>query len=452
MDMTRRSTLIGAASSVFALNSARSQLATPLPRGSKVVVVGAGFAGIGVSEHLLEAGYQVELIEANDRIGGRAHSIDLGGFPADIGANWLRLEDNSLWDFAERRGLLSQQTDFEDVIVVKDGQKHKVDTQQTTDSLEGALVWPYLSYTAQRWIGLRPRSRSIESLLGNTLKEMGPEACAARVLFEANYAADLDKLSAGVLFEDSSGGAEGPATEPTVVGGMINLLNQLAAKSKPNLNERVEVVRRTSSGVNVKTDKREIEADAVILTVSIDVLKKGGIVIEPELPSAHRTALEGMEMGNFLKLWLRYPEGAWSADSNLTVFCESPLVSACFDFSRSHNAPVILGIAAGRRAHEIEKLEDGQAGEEFHQLLQSKLNVTLPPPIEVAMSRWGQDPLHGGAYMYPSTQYRPGDNLMLHAPIAERIFLAGEALSDVSGYVDTAWSDGVRAADLIIGS
>ena len=63
-----------------------SSPAKPIPSQGKVVVVGAGFAGIGASERLLEAGYRVELLEARDRIGGRVETKSLGGFPADLGA------------------------------------------------------------------------------------------------------------------------------------------------------------------------------------------------------------------------------------------------------------------------------------------------------------------------------------------------------------------------------
>ena len=73
-------------------------------------------------------------------------------------------------------------------------------------------------------------------------------------------------------------------------------------------------------------------------------------------------------------------------------------------------------------------------------------------PVDFSMSTWRFDPLAGGAYMYPTVDSRPGDKLVLQEPIAERIFLAGEALDTTPGYVDTAWHDGERAAELIIGT
>ena len=84
-----------------------ADIAYPLPRGSRVVVIGAGFAGIGAAELLLENGFQVELIEARSRIGGRAQTIPLGNTYADLGANWLAADrQNYLQAYAEAAGLI----------------------------------------------------------------------------------------------------------------------------------------------------------------------------------------------------------------------------------------------------------------------------------------------------------------------------------------------------------
>ena len=56
---------------------------------STVVVIGAGASGIAASEKLLDTGYKVVLIEARDRMGGRASTRLVGSIPFDAGASWL---------------------------------------------------------------------------------------------------------------------------------------------------------------------------------------------------------------------------------------------------------------------------------------------------------------------------------------------------------------------------
>jgi monoamine oxidase len=55
----------------------------------RVVVVGAGIAGLTVANALAHGGVECVVLEARDRIGGRLHTVDLAGWPADLGGSWI---------------------------------------------------------------------------------------------------------------------------------------------------------------------------------------------------------------------------------------------------------------------------------------------------------------------------------------------------------------------------
>ncbi|MFC6745424.1 FAD-dependent oxidoreductase [Methylobacterium persicinum] len=61
----------------------------PLPETPDVVVIGAGAAGIAAARTLLAAGLKVAVLEARNRVGGRAWTVALRGHPVDLGAHWL---------------------------------------------------------------------------------------------------------------------------------------------------------------------------------------------------------------------------------------------------------------------------------------------------------------------------------------------------------------------------
>ncbi|MGK0361538.1 MAG: polyamine oxidase, partial [Bradymonadia bacterium] len=61
----------------------------PLPEGSNVIVVGAGFAGLTAARMLADSGVAVIVLEARDRIGGRAWTAQVAGRPVDLGAGWV---------------------------------------------------------------------------------------------------------------------------------------------------------------------------------------------------------------------------------------------------------------------------------------------------------------------------------------------------------------------------
>src|SRR5687768_10675215 len=55
----------------------------------KVVVVGAGRAGLAAARALHDGGVDGVVVEGRDRIGGRTHTVEVGGAPVDLGASWI---------------------------------------------------------------------------------------------------------------------------------------------------------------------------------------------------------------------------------------------------------------------------------------------------------------------------------------------------------------------------
>ncbi len=425
----------------------------PLPAGSRVVVIGAGFAGIGAAELLLDNGFTVELIEARSRIGGRALTSPLGETYVDLGANWLSADrKNYLQAHAEAAGLIGAQADFSDAALADGGNVSDLDTDPITADIESALTGTYLWYKTRRFFGARPRLESVASAAGSVFEKHGPLGATVQNALGINYAADVEDLSVLALLGGSDSSAGSMPLDVTVRGGMGALAESLLDKAKPVFEEKARVVRRTSSGVSVITNRRTIEADACIVTVPIGVLKAGGITFEPELPRHHRDALAGLGMGALLKCWLLYDEVVWPASKHTNALVNSAEFPVVVDFSVNEGRPLLLAFAYGERARRIEDLGIDAAVPRVLEAIRGDLGWALPEPAAVAMSDWSSDPLAGGAYMYQTPDSRADDHLLLREPIAERIFLAGEGLAEYFGYVDTAWADGRRAAGLISGS
>jgi monoamine oxidase len=63
---------------------------------TKIVIVGAGLSGISAAAKLLENGFEdIVILEAENRIGGRIHSIDYGTGKIDLGGQWIHGEENN---------------------------------------------------------------------------------------------------------------------------------------------------------------------------------------------------------------------------------------------------------------------------------------------------------------------------------------------------------------------
>ena len=86
----------------------------------------------------------------------------------------------------------------------------------------------------------------------------------------------------------------------------------------------------------------------------------------------------------------------------------------------------------------------------LHVNVRSILGSDAPDPIDYSTTDWGNDPYALRAYSHSSLNTLGNEGEILQRPIADRILLAGEALSNRNGYVDGAWNDGQRAASVFI--
>jgi spermine oxidase len=76
----------------------------------RIVIVGAGLAGVTALAELLDNGYRnVVLLEAQNRIGGRIETVPFGANVADLGAQWVHGEkDNVIFEMVSKYGLLDK--------------------------------------------------------------------------------------------------------------------------------------------------------------------------------------------------------------------------------------------------------------------------------------------------------------------------------------------------------
>jgi len=78
---------------------------SPVPAAPDVIVIGAGAAGIAAARQLIERGLSVAVLEARERVGGRAVTTQLRGHAIDLGAHWMHAGPiNPLVALAQSRG------------------------------------------------------------------------------------------------------------------------------------------------------------------------------------------------------------------------------------------------------------------------------------------------------------------------------------------------------------
>lgn len=195
--------------------------------------------------------------------------------------------------------------------------------------------------------------------------------------------------------------------------------------------------------------KQVIEADYVIVTVPLTILKDGDIKFSPELPLGKRTAIQKIKMDAGMKLFLKFNKKFWPSTLDL-VFADHPLISQFWMVNENGKDFVIVGFTTAEKARLCSKLPEKEVIASFLKLLDTafgKPGDTTPATNSFKafiIKDWTKDPNIRGAYSYP-TPHTAGLRAMLAEPVANRLFFAGEATNTkTTSTVQAALESGQR--------
>lgn len=397
-----------------------------------LAIVGAGSAGISAGREASRRGLSSILLEAAERVGGRAHSIPYRGHALDLGAGWLHSGNrNPLVPLAEKLGFDIDRSptpwrgQFRGLGFLPDEQRSAYEAFARFDEEVG-----------------NPQS---DDIAANALPDGGDWNDFIEALSGYLNGTSLRNMSAKDYSAYSSASTECNWRCPRSYGSLIA---SLSSGLKIEHGFKVSGIEWDKNHVRLSSERGSIVAGAAILTVSTHVLSSGTICFSPAIDD-HLEAATSLPLGHVEKLFFALDHAAdFPNDAHIIGNPRSDQTGSYM--LHPLGIPVVEGFFGGDWVREAGSDDlEAKTRDELGSLLGNAFAHRIR---RVAASGWKDNPLFGGSYSFA----RPGRHdarLTLARPAAERIAFAGEACSSSDfSTVHGAWESGIAAVERLFGS
>lgn len=397
-----------------------------------VVIIGAGAAGIAAARRLEKSGLSVLLLEAGQRVGGRAWTCDVAGLPLDLGCGWLHSADRNPWTgIAEASGFAVDRR--------PPAWRQQYRELGFPRAEQEAAATAFAAWSERLAAAPPPSDRAADALEPGGAWNAYLQAISGFI-----SGAALEQISVtDYLAYDTAA----TACNWRVSAGYGRLIAASLPPAIPlRLATPVEAIALDGAGIGIATPAGSIAARSAILTVSTAVLA-GGAIRLPAALDAWRHAAACLPLGCDEKLFLEILGDSPFAPETQVIGDPRDARSGAY-YIRPLGRPVIECFIGGEGARMLE--ETGPAAGFAHAIDQlaalfgAEVRRNLRPLVA---SHWSRMDHVGGAYSHalPGHAAARGD---LARPFEDRLFFAGEAThrSDFST-AHGAYQSGIRAAE-----
>jgi monoamine oxidase len=403
----------------------------------RVVVVGAGFAGLAAARVLTDEGCQVTVLEARERVGGRVWSVRLdNGEIAELGGEWIMPGDVQIRGWAERFGVPLAEAGID--YLRREGRGARTSTPEDQDAFLEAANHALAGVPSHEVAGLS---------LGTFLDALdAPDAGrdAVRMRIQGTVAADPVRVALRVMGVHGGFAAPGAAYDRMVPGNQT--LADAIAASLPDVRfgHRVRSVVHDAEGVVVGVEG-DVMVEGAATIVALPVRVTAQLRFDPFLPNDLAIALRELPMGVASKLAVPVDGGP-----TLRAVQSDELPFWCWVANGSDGTArrCLTSFAGSELAQDALATGAGDPGPWLERLL--AFNPDLVTSGSPVLKAWALDPLARGAYS--AWDNRSWDRMEEFGRTVGRLAFAGEHTAGPEHYgtMEGALRSGIRAATQVL--
>ena len=421
-------------------------------RKKSCVIIGAGFSGLAAAYKLKNAGWNVTVLEARDRIGGRVFSYSLPqnkNLVCELGAEWVGESHERLKALCADFKIPLQKHQFDDYLL----QNGKV-------SRPGA--WGFSPQAKTAFDKAKAQYEKLTALQQNKLDKLDWWTYLEKIGFtdddlrlrdlmdSTDFGESIRHVSAfGALAEYAESSPKNEM-DYKMTGGNSRLTEEFVKRvgaENIKINTLVTEVNQSKGIVTVKTETDAYQTDAVICTAPTNSLLK--IKFNPPLPTAQREAAEKLIYARICKNSVLFENRFWK-DEDFSMVSD---VTSHYYFHSTQNQAGREGILTSYAIGEKADILASQSDERRMKIIAQDLvdfNQDAPKLAKgIASYAWQRDKYTDGAYAL----YRPGQWFGIR-PILQKphlkVLFAGEHLADWQGFMEGAIETGESAAQSLI--
>lgn len=420
----------------------------------KITIIGAGLSGLYTAHLLEELGYEVVVLEAQERAGGRTFSID----GVDLGGSWISSKQPRIMKLCEQLGLKIYRQ-FDEGISISYFNKNKIEEISPDEPMDGINVQtPFDEHldlfdkiTQQDNFMSDPQCLDQMNLREWNEKNISDEA-TCDIMNWSSYAGMCvapEKTSAffWLYFLKNSGGykvlasTKDGAQEFRIQGGSQALSIKLAEKLNVIYNSPVTKIEKKDDLYQVHADNKIYFAHKLISALPTALIPS---IDWRDCLEAQRLAFyKKMHMGSITKIVLQYEKPFWREKGySGFISSDTPPIYTCFDVCNSKDYALVLFVMG----------KENLSNEVILEQLAFLLNdPKAKMPLKVYRKNWTEDPFSGGCYFCsPEPNTFAKNQHYLTNPYNNIYFVGTETAQHWMGYMEGALESAERVVRQII--